>query len=332
MGAMPIRFVQAAVIAASFFAIAACGGGEENGKGTPGAGASSSDGIDYSSLSGQIDIDGSSTVFPISEAVAEEFSKIADTQVNVRFSGTGGGFEAFCRGEIQIADASRPIKQAELDACAGNGITDVVELQVAIDALSIVVHPSNDYATCLTTQQLHDIFRADGFETWDQVDPSFPNETIIPYYPGTDSGTFDYFVETIIEGVEETATHRADGTSSEDDNVLAQGVEGDEFSIGYFGFAYFQEAGQALGAVAVDGGAGCVEPSFDAALDGTYKPLSRPLFIYTREKFLSDSPEVLGFANFYLENAEELVAEVGYVNIPESLLDEQFAKLEPFLP
>ncbi|HWO93166.1 MAG TPA: PstS family phosphate ABC transporter substrate-binding protein, partial [Dehalococcoidia bacterium] len=298
----------------------------EEGDGEAEAGA-----IDYGELGGEIRIDGSSTVFPISEAVAEEFQQVADTRVTVAFSGTGGGFERFCRGEIEISDASRPIEQDEIDACAAEGIDDIVEIQVGIDALTVMVHPENDFVECLTVQQLHDIFKTGGFTQWSEVDPSFPAENIVLFYPGTDSGTFDYFVEAIIEGVDENATHRGDGTSSEDDNVLAQGIAGENNSIGYFGFAYYLEAGDQLKAVAVDGGEGCVEPSFDAALDGSYQPLSRPLFIYTRESLLQDNPEVLGFVNFYLENMQDLVPEVGYITLPDDLYQEQVAKIEPFL-
>ena len=289
-------------------------------------------GIDYGSLSGEVQVDGSSTVFPISEAVAEEFSKVSKVRVNVAFSGTGGGFEKFCRGETQVSDASRPIKDSEVEACKANGIEGIVEIQVAIDALTVMVNPENDWAACMTVQQLHDVFKTDGVANWSDIDPSWPNEKIAGYVPGTDSGTFDYFVEAIIEGVSDDASHRGDFTSSEDDNILAQGLEADTYSIGYFGFAYFLEAGEALKAVAVDGGDGCVEPSFEAALDGSYQPLSRPLFIYTTEKYLSENPEVLGFINFYLENMQTLVPEVGYVTLPDNLYDEQVAKVTPFVP
>jgi phosphate transport system substrate-binding protein len=313
--------------------LAACGDDEADSSGDGATDAATEDGeIDYGSLSGNIRIDGSSTVFPISEAVAEEFSQVSDVRVNVAFSGTGGGFEAFCRGEIQISDASRPIEEDEVQACADSGIDDIVEIQVAIDALTVMVNPNNDFAECLTVQQLHDMFKDGGATQWSAVDPSFPAEDIIYYYPGTDSGTFDYFVEAIIESVDENAIHRGDGTASEDDNVLAQGIEGDNTAVGYFGFAYFLEAGASLKAVSVDGGEGCVEPSFEAALDGSYQPLSRPLFIYTRESFLDERPEVLGFVKFYLENLETLVPDVGYVTMPEDLLAEQEAKIEAYLP
>ncbi len=289
---------------------------------------------DDSGEGGEIDIDGSSTVYPITAAVAEDFDAVAgDVLVNVGFSGTGGGFEGFCAGETHISDASRPIRQDEIDACAENGIDDILEIEVGLDALTVMVHPDNDFADCLTIEQLHEIFRTDGATNWSEVDAGFPDQSIALYFPGTDSGTFDYFVETIIKDVDEAAFHRGDGTASEDDNVLAQGIGGDSDSIGYFGFAYFQDAGQSLKAVSVDAGEGCVAPSFESALNGSY-PLSRPLFIYTRESFLAEHPEnpVLRFVEFYLDNATALVAEVGYVSLPADILQAQKDKIEPYLP
>ncbi len=203
----------------------------------------------------------------------------------------------------------------------------MVEIQVAIDALTVMVNPSNEFADCMTVEELNLAFRGDGASTWSDVRTEWPDDTIAFYYPGTDSGTFDYFEEEVIEGVDEAAIHRGDGTASEDDNVLALGIENDEHAIGYFGFAYFQEAGEALRAVAVDGGEGCVGPSIEAAAAGTY-PLSRPLFIYTRESSLREKPTLLEFVTFYLENSEALVLEVGYVPLPKELLDEQLAKIE----
>ena len=289
---------------------------------------------DDSGEGGEIDIDGSSTVYPISAAVAEDFDAVAgDVRVNVGFSGTGGGFEAFCAGETHISDASRPIRQNEIDACAENGIDDVLEIEIGLDALTVMVHPDNDFVDCLTIEQLHEIFRTDGATNWSEVDASFPDQSIALYFPGTDSGTFDYFVETVINDVDEAAFHRGDGTASEDDNVLAQGIGGDGDSIGYFGFAYFQDAGQSLKAVSIDAGDGCVAPSFESALDGSY-PLSRPLYIYTRELFLAEHPvnPVLRFVEFYLDNATALVAEVGYVSLPPDVLQAQKDKIAPFLP
>ncbi|MEX0682843.1 MAG: PstS family phosphate ABC transporter substrate-binding protein [Dehalococcoidia bacterium] len=331
-------------------AVAACGDDDDAGDDETDAPTTSAadetdepsgDEFDYGSLSGEINIDGSSTVYLITAAMAEEFDGVASgVQVNVALSGTGGGFEKFCAGEIEISDASRPIRDnddaaepGEVQKCAANGIEDVVELQVGIDALTVMVNPENDFVECLTVQQLHDLFKTGGATNWNQVDPSFPDEEISFYYPGTDSGTFDYFVEEVVTGVDEAATHRGDGTSSEDDNILATGIEDDSHAIGYFGFAYYQDAGSALKAVQVDNGDGCVEPTFDNALSGDYAPLSRPLFIYTRESFLSD-PEspVLGFVNFYLDNSAEIVASVNYISAPEDLLAQQKAKIEPFLP
>jgi len=338
---LPLAALLAILIVSGAFV--ACGGDDDDDGGSTATAATSAtptDGgggaIDYSKLSGEIAIDGSSTVYPISQAVAEEFGSASDVRVNVAFSGTGGGFEKFCRGEIQVSDASRPIKDEEVQACVDGGIPkdDILEVEVAIDALTVMVNPDNDFVECLTVQQLHDIFKNGGITNWNQVDSSFPDKEIKTYYPGTDSGTFDYFDEKIITGVDKNAAHRGNGTSSEDDNILAQGIENDPNAIGYFGFAYYQEAGQALKAVAIDNGEGCVEPSFDAAVDGSYAPLSRPLFIYTRKSLLEEYPDnpVLGFVDFYLGNAEQLVPEVGYVTLPEDLLAEQLAKIESYLP
>ncbi len=276
---------------------------------------------------GKIRVDGSSTVFPISEAAAEEFSKVSRTRVNVAFSGTGGGFERFCRGETEINDASRPVKQKELDNCAAHGITDVIPVQVAIDALTVVVNADNDWVDCLTVDELHHAFKGGGPRTWAEIRPGWPDEPIVFYFPGTDSGTFDYFNETIITGVDKTATHRGDGTASEDDNVLALGIENDRNAIGYFGFAYFQEAGARIKGVPIDGGDGCVAPSVADAVSGTYQPLSRPLFLYTRTSFLKERPEVGDFMGFYLDHSEALVSEVGYIALPPALLQEQKEKL-----
>jgi phosphate transport system substrate-binding protein len=288
--------------------------------------------LDYSELDGSIRVDGSSTVFPISEAVAEEFSKVSDVRVNVGFSGTGGGFERFCRGDIDVADASRPIKQDEIEACAEAGIDEIVELQVATDALTVMVNPQNDFVGCLTVDQLHAIFKEGGAERWSDIDPAWPDDKIHRYFPGTDSGTFDYFVDSIIEGVDEDASHTGEGTFSEDDNILLQGIEGDDNGIGYVGFAYFQEAGQDLKSVAIDGGDGCVEPSLETARDGSYEPLSRPVFVYTAEHYLRERPHVLGLLAFYVHHTQTLSAEVGYVPLTDAQLTDQQRKIEPFLP
>ena len=278
-----------------------------------------------------IDIDGSSTVYPITVIAAEEFAGVSDVNVNVALSGTGGGFEKFCRGDTQISDASRPIEDDEVEACADSGIEDIIELQVAIDALTIVTNPNNDFAICMTTEQIVEIFRDGGADRWSEVDPSWPDEEIVKYYPGADSGTFDYFTE-VLEGVDETYVHTSDGTSSEDDNVLVLGVEGDDYAIGYFGLAYYVEAGQGLNAVEVDGGAGCVAPSAEAAQTGEYAPYSRPLFIYTTETLLQEREEVLDFINFYFENLEPIVEETGYATMSAEQKAAQVAMFSSFLP
>ncbi|MFL2635368.1 MAG: PstS family phosphate ABC transporter substrate-binding protein [Tepidiformaceae bacterium] len=278
----------------------------------------SSDDAKYASLKGEVRIDGSSTVFPISEAVAEEFSKVSKVRVNVAFSGTGGGFEKFCRGETQISDASRPMKDKEVVACAEKGINDVIELEVAIDALTVMINPENTWAQCMTVKELNYAFRAGGAKKWSDIRSDWPNKDIVAFYPGVDSGTFDYFNETIIEKFEKEKehTHRADGTPSEDDNVLALGIGSDPHAIGYFGFAYYLGAGDELTAVQIDNGDGCIEPTFENALSGTYTPLSRPLYIYTRASLL-DNPAVYGFLEYYLNNLGELVPDVGYITMPK---------------
>ncbi len=278
----------------------------------------SSDDAKYASLKGEVRIDGSSTVFPISEAVAEEFSKVSKVRVNVAFSGTGGGFEKFCRGETHISDASRAMKDKEVVACAEKGINDVIELEVAIDALTVMINPENTWAQCMTVKELNYAFRAGGAKKWSDIRSDWPNKDIVAFYPGVDSGTFDYFNEIIIEKFEKEKehTHRADGTPSEDDNVLTLGIGSDPHAIGYFGFAYYVGAGNELTAVQIDNGDGCIEPTFENALSGTYTPLSRPLYIYTRASLL-DNPAVYGFLEYYLNNLGELVPDVGYITMPK---------------
>lgn len=334
-----MSFVAIASLSALAFTAVACGGDDDDdadATAAPGSTATTAaSGFDYASLSGSVRVDGSSTVFPISEAVAEEFSKVAkNVRANVAFSGTGGGFEKFCRGEIEVSDASRAINATEKEKCTAAGITDVIELQVAIDALTVVVSPQNTWAQCMTPAQLQKLFQNGGATKWSDIDPSWPSDNIKFYYPGADSGTFDYFKEAIKlrgEASKEPA-HRSDGTASEDDNVLIRGIEGDKNAIGYFGFAYYLEEGQKLRAVKVDGGAGCVEPTFDNALSGSYKPLSRPLYIYTSGKLLTEKKEVLGFIKFYLDNMNELSKEVGYISLPENLTKAQQDKIASYLP
>ena len=269
-------------------------------------------------LSGSIAIDGSSTVFPITEAVAEEFRKEQrNVQVTVGIAGTGGGFQKFCNGETVISDASRPISNSEVQACAAKGI-EYIELPVAYDGLAVVVNPQNNWASCITVAELKKLWEpaAQGTVTrWNQIRADWPNEPIKLFGPGTDSGTFDYFTEVINGKAKDS---RGDYTPSEDDNVLVQGVAGDRYALGYFGLAYYEENKSRLKDVQVDGGkgGGCVTPSQATVEGGTYSPLSRPLFIYVR-KSEAARPEVKAFVDFYLKNAATLAAEVGYVKFPD---------------
>jgi phosphate transport system substrate-binding protein len=263
-----------------------------------------------------IKIDGSSTVFPITEAVSEEFMKTEDTQITVGISGTGGGFKKFCRGEIDISDASRPILRKEMDACLEAGI-QYMELPVAFDALTVVVNPKNTWAKTMTVAELKAIWEpaAQGKIThWNQVNPNWPNKPLKLYGPGADSGTFDYFTEAVVG---KSKSIRGDFTASEDDNVLVQGVSNDEGGLGYFGLAYYLENMDALQAVAVDGGKGGVLPSMETVKSGSYSPLSRPIFIYVSKKS-ARRPEVQRYINFYIKHAPTLVSEVQYVPLPSA--------------
>jgi phosphate transport system substrate-binding protein len=264
-------------------------------------------------LSGDIVADGSSTVFPITQAVAEEF-KIAGAdgvKVSVGSSGTGGGFKKFCSGETDLSDASRPIKDEEKQLCTTNGV-DFIELAVAIDGLSVMVHPDNSFVDCLTVEELKAIFVKDSKVTnWSQVRAGFPNQPIKLYGPGTDSGTFDYFTDEI-NGEEGVGRSDSIYTPSEDDNVLVQGVSGDKNSLGYFGFAYYVQNKDKLKVVGVNPGTGCVTPTETTINDGSYKPLSRPLYVYVAKKSIA-KPQVKEFMNFYLEEVGALLQSVGYV-------------------
>ncbi len=259
-------------------------------------------------------IDGSSTVFPITEAVAEEFQRShPDVRVTVGISGTGGGFKQFTVGEIDINDASRPIKPSEMEAAAANGI-EYIELPVAFDGISVVVNPENTFVDALSVEELRRIWEpASTVERWSDVRDDWPNRPIALYGPGTDSGTFDYFTE-VING--ESGACRADFTASEDDNVLVQGVAGDPNALAFFGYAYYAENRDQLKVVPIDPGDGAVAPSDGSINDGTYRPLSRPVFIYISTA-AAQRPEVQAFVRFYLEHAADLVGEVGYVPLPD---------------
>jgi phosphate transport system substrate-binding protein len=271
-------------------------------------------------LTGRVAIDGSSTVFPITEAVAEEFRKVSPkVQVTVGISGTGGGFKKFCAGETDISDASRPIKPTEVDACKAAGI-DYIELPIAYDALSIMVNPKNDWAKCMTVKELKTLWQPEAqrkVTKWSQVRPGWPDKDIHLLGPGVDSGTYDYFTEAVV-GTEHAS--RGDFQSSEDDNVIVQGIGSDPLALGFFGFAYYEENKDKLKLVGIDdekdeNGKGCIEPSVAAVEKGEYQPLARPLFIYVSAKS-ADRPEVKALVDFYLQHAPELVGEVGYIALP----------------
>ena len=292
-------------------AVAACGGDDSG---------DSSGGTSGASLSGRIQADGSSTVGPFTTRAAEDFQRDnSGVQVTVGISGTGGGFERFCAGETDISDASRPIKDEERQACEAKGI-EYVEFQVANDALTVVVNKENDWATCLTVDQLKAIWEPGSkVGNWSQVpDADFPDQQMKLFGPGTDSGTFDYFTDEI--NGEEGAS-RTDYAPSEDDNIIVQGVAGEKGGLGYFGFSYFEENQGTLNAVEIDGGDGCVAPSAAAAQDGSYKPLSRPLFVYVKKDSFA-KPEVEAFVGFMLDNAAKIAEETQYVAMTQAQIDE----------
>jgi len=320
------RSRSAAVVLGLAMTLAACGG-EDAGGGTGGGsanGGGTASGDATSELSGTIQIDGSSTVAPLSEAAAELFEEEhPNVKVVVGTSGTGGGFEKFCAGNIDISDASHPIKEEEIAACEAAGIK-YAELTVANDGLAVVVNPENDWAKCLTVEQLNKIWAPDSkVKSWKEVDPSFPDEPLQLFGPGTDSGTFDYFTDEI--NGEEGAS-RTDYQPSEDDNVIVQGVQGSKGAMGYFGLSYVQENEGAIKTVEVDGGDGCVAPSVETVLDGTYKPLGRPLFIYPSDKALA-RPEVKAFLEFYLENEKQIAEQALYVELSDEQLKAAQEKL-----
>lgn len=265
-----------------------------------------------------IAIDGSSTVYPLTQRIVEDFNASADTQVEVslEFSGTGGGFDKFCAGETDINDASRPISTEEMAACKEGNIP-YIELPVAYDALTVVVHPENNWLQSITTAELKQIWEpaAEGKLTrWNQVRPEWPDRPIVLYGPGTDSGTFDYFTEAIVG---EAGASRTDYTDSEDDEVLARGIADNPDALGYFGFAYYQENQDDLKAVAIDSGNGAIAPARETVEDGSYSPLSRPLFVYVNGEAAQQNPLMERFVEFYLDRAPEAAVAVGYVPLPE---------------
>jgi phosphate transport system substrate-binding protein len=279
-----------------------------------------------------ITADGSSTVYPITEAVAEEFQKQhRGVRVTVGISGTGGGFKKFCVGETDLSDASRPIKPSEVELCGKNGIA-YIELPVAFDGLAVVVHPSNAWASSMTVQELKRIWEpsAQGTVTrWSQIRPGWPDKEIHLFGPGVDSGTYDYFTEAVVG---KQGASRGDYTSSEDDNVLVQGVATNPLALGYFGMAYYEANQDKLKVVPIDdenpgNGAGPILPTYENVVKGTYQPLARPIFIYVSRK-AANRPEVQNFVKFYLTEGPSLVKEVGYIGLPDKAYELAMARFE----
>jgi phosphate transport system substrate-binding protein len=295
--------------------VGACGGAESE--------------AEPSDLAGSVTVDGSSTVAPISEAVAEEFQLThRGVRVTVGIAGTGGGFKRFCAGETDISDASRAITDEEKAACQAAGI-EWIELPVAWDGLSVVVNPANDFVECLTVEELKEIWQPNStVTTWRDVRPEFPAQPIKLYGPGTDSGTFDYFTEEIVG---EAKASRPDYQASEDDNVLVQGVAGDQYALGYFGHAYAQGNADKVTAVGIDNGGGCVAATDETISNQTYAPLSRQLFLYVSRAAL-ERPEVEEFLKFYMDYGDDLVPSTGYLALDPEHYQQNLQMLEGGAP
>jgi phosphate transport system substrate-binding protein len=311
-------------------ALAACSGGgdQTTPEGGEKAASEASSEKAASGTEGAVKVDGSSTVFPISEAMAEEFMKEnSGIKITVGVSGTGGGFKKFCAGETDISNASRPIKQEEIDLCKEKGI-EYVELPVSYDGLSVVINPANDFASCLTVDELKKMWEpaAEGqIKNWNQIKADFPDKALGLYGAGTDSGTYDYFTAATVGKEGES---RGDYTASEDDNAIVQGVGSDEGGLGFFGYAYYEANKDKVKVVEIDGGEGCVAPTGETIADGSYKPLSRPEFIYVKKESLS-KPEVKAFAEYMIDPANAtLISEVGYVPLPADTISVIQKRLE----
>jgi phosphate transport system substrate-binding protein len=306
------------VLLALLLALAAAGCGRERPQAETATGPADTGAFEEEALSGRVRADGSSTVAPLVSLAAERFRKQEPgVKVTVGISGTGGGFERFCRGETDLSNASRKIEADEIANCKKKRI-DYLELQVANDGLSVVVNKSNDWAKCLTVEQLKKMWQPGSkVKNWMDVDPSFPDQKLTLYGPGTDSGTFDYFTGAIVG---EEGASRTDYSASEDDNVIVRGVEGEKGALGYFGLSYYESNKNRLRAVEIDGGDGCVAPSVETVQDGTYKPLSRPLFTYAKKSSL-EKLAVDAFLEFLLDNEESLAKGALFVPLTSDQLE-----------
>ncbi|QBP40901.1 PstS family phosphate ABC transporter substrate-binding protein [Paenisporosarcina antarctica] len=305
-------FMMSAMIGTSLI-LGACGSEETEGTEKTGEATES--------LSGSVSGDGSSTVAPITEALVEEYSAVQpDVKVTAGVSGTGGGFEKFISGETDFSNASRPIKEEEAAKLEEAGI-DFTELEIAYDGLSIVVNSENDWAKDLTVEDLKKLWVEDGTtKKWSDINPEWPDEDVVFYSPGTDSGTYDYFNEIILEDEDIVKST----TLSEDDNVLVQGVKGDKNAIGFFGYAYYLANKDSMNIVTIDG----IEPTNETIESGDYTPLSRPLFVYVKNSSVKENESVYDFMKYSLENAGEMAEAVGYVSLPEEKYKEDLEALE----
>ena len=308
---LPKRTAVVAGATTLMLSLAACGGGNAEGDGD--------------AVTGSVVVDGSSTVYPMSvaaqELVNEEHPQV---KVSVAESGTGGGFEKFCAGETDISDASRPIKDEEKAACDEKGIK-YTELLVATDALTVAVHPDLG-VECLTVDQLVKLLGPKSkAKNWNEIDPSFPDQEISFFIPGTDSGTYDYMAGDVI--ADESESLRSDVESSEDDNILVQGISGTEGAVGFFGYSYYEENQDSLKALQIDGGSGCVAPSADTARDGSYTPLARPLFVYVKNSSYTDNAAVKTYVDFYIENLGDIAKAAAFI----PLSDDDYAKTQDAL-
>jgi phosphate transport system substrate-binding protein len=304
-----VKFFMLSTMIVSALVLGACGNGDKSGNGNEEA------------ISGSVSGDGSSTVAPITEALVEEYQQVQpDVKVTAGASGTGGGFEKFIAGETDFSNASRPIKDEEASKLKEAGI-DYTELEIAKDGLTIVVNSENDWAKDLTIEDLKKLWVEDGTtKKWSDINPEWPDEEVVFYSPGTDSGTYDYFNEVVLE--DEDIVKSA--TLSEDDNVLVQGVQGDKNAIGYFGYAYYLANKDSLNDVKIDG----VEPTNDTIESGEYSPLSRSLFVYVKNSAVKDNEAVYDFMKYSVENAGEMAEAVGYVSLPEEEYKKDLDALE----
>ncbi len=319
------RLSTLAACGALAFGVAACGDDDTEETGGGGNTGAETQASEQQNLSGSIRIDGSSTVYPFAQAAAEQFqTENPNVKISVGQSGTGGGFDKFCAGETDISNASRPIKEDEEVPLCEKGGVEYAELQVANDGIAVVSNKGLAI-DCMTTKQLEQLWATSKVKNYSEIDAKLPDQKVSLFGPGTDSGTFDFFTDEI--NGEEGKT-RKDYQPSEDDNVLVQGVEGDEGGLGYFGFSYYEQNQDKLNLIGVDAGDGCVKPSTETIQDGSYKPLARPLYMYPDDKKLASRPELRAFKNFVIENQQQIAEAAQIVPLTEEQAAESKSKVE----